>query len=108
SLFRSARHGACPVLYSFPTRRSSDLPSVKLYGEDIEDPKGDVFGVTKGLSTEFPGRVVNSPLAEASILGLTIGQALAGARPVALDRKSTRLNSSHVKNSYAVFCLKKK
>src|SRR5690606_41865629 len=27
---------------------------------------------------------------------------------VALDRKSTRLNSSHVKNSYAVFCLKKK
>src|SRR5436309_7524056 len=26
----------------------------------------------------------------------------------ALDRKSTRLNSSHVKNSYAVFCLKKK
>src|SRR5436309_12574530 len=28
------------------------------------------------------------------------------ARP--LDRKSTRLNSSHVKNSYAVFCLKKK
>src|SRR5690606_40114513 len=30
-------------------------------------------------------------------------------RPVpGLDRKSTRLNSSHVKNSYAVFCLKKK
>src|SRR5690606_41294675 len=28
--------------------------------------------------------------------------------PYALDRKSTRLNSSHVKNSYAVFCLKKK
>src|SRR5690606_40750768 len=27
---------------------------------------------------------------------------------VAPDRKSTRLNSSHVKNSYAVFCLKKK
>src|SRR5690606_39653181 len=28
--------------------------------------------------------------------------------PFVLDRKSTRLNSSHVKNSYAVFCLKKK
>src|SRR5690606_41618767 len=28
--------------------------------------------------------------------------------PVLLDRKSTRLNSSHVKSSYAVFCLKKK
>src|SRR5690606_42161194 len=31
-----------------------------------------------------------------------------GAAPAPLDRKSTRLNSSHVKNSYAVFCLKKK
>src|SRR5215475_14880999 len=30
------------------------------------------------------------------------------ARPVSRDRKSTRLNSSHVKISYAVFCLKKK
>ncbi|MGE9297429.1 MAG: alpha-ketoacid dehydrogenase subunit alpha/beta, partial [Puniceicoccales bacterium] len=58
-------------------------PAVRLYGEDIEDPKGDVFGVTKTLSTKFPGRVLNSPLAECSIMGLTIGQALAGARPVA-------------------------
>src|SRR5690606_2239703 len=33
---------------------------------------------------------------------------LLGASVVALDRKSTRLNSSHVKISYAVFCLKKK
>src|SRR5437868_9471455 len=30
------------------------------------------------------------------------------ARPVRVDRKSTRLNSSHVSISYAVFCLKKK
>src|SRR5690606_41221481 len=33
--------------------------------------------------------------------------ATAGRRPGAPDRKSTRLNSSHVKSSYAVFCLKK-
>src|SRR5690625_7011783 len=32
----------------------------------------------------------------------------AGKRPESLDRKSTRLNSSHVAISYAVFCLKKK
>src|SRR5947199_8314211 len=31
-----------------------------------------------------------------------------GRRPVAADRKSTRLNSSHLGISYAVFCLKKK
>lgn len=57
--------------------------TVILFGEDIEDPKGDVFGVTKGLSTEFTDRVRNSPLAEASIIGISIGNALAGARPVA-------------------------
>jgi len=56
---------------------------VHLFGEDIEDPKGDVFGVTKGLTKEFPGRVKNSPLAESSIVGVSVGQALAGDRPVA-------------------------
>ena len=56
---------------------------VYLFGEDLEDPKGDVFGVTKGLTAKYPGRVVNSPLAESSIVGLSVGQALAGKRPVA-------------------------
>src|SRR3989442_12004692 len=32
----------------------------------------------------------------------------AGSEPDGVDRKSTRLNSSHVRISYAVFCLKKK
>ncbi|TVQ39574.1 MAG: biotin/lipoyl-binding protein [Spirochaetaceae bacterium] len=58
-------------------------PDVVLFGEDIEDPKGDVFGVTRGLTTAYGDRVRNSPLAEASIVGITIGQALAGKRPVA-------------------------
>lgn len=58
-------------------------PNVTLFGEDIEDPKGDVFGVTKGLSQAFPGRVKNSPLAESTIVGYSVGQALAGGRPVA-------------------------
>lgn len=56
---------------------------VYLLGQDIEDPKGDVFGVTRGLSTEFPGRVRNAPLSEATIIGSCIGQALGGRRPVA-------------------------
>ncbi len=58
-------------------------PRVTLFGEDIEDPKGDVFGVTRGLSTDYPGRVINSPLAESLIVGMSIGRALAGGRPVA-------------------------
>ena len=58
-------------------------PQVFLTGQDIEDPKGDVFGVTRGLSTDFPGRVVNAALSESTILGTCIGRALAGQRPVA-------------------------
>ena len=45
-------------------------PDVVLLGEDIEDPKGDVFGVTRGLSTQFPTRVRNSPLSESTIVGI--------------------------------------
>lgn len=56
---------------------------VTLYGEDIEDPKGDVFGLTRGLGDAFPGRVANSALSESTILGVSIGRALAGGRPVA-------------------------
>ncbi len=56
---------------------------VFLYGQDIEDPKGDVFGVTRGLSTSFPDRVRNAPLSESTIVGTAIGRALAGQRPVA-------------------------
>jgi len=52
------------------------------FGEDIEDPKGGVFGLTKGLSSHFPGRVSNSPLAEATIVGLAVGLAATGYRPV--------------------------
>jgi 2-oxoisovalerate dehydrogenase E1 component len=58
-------------------------PLITLFGQDIEDPKGDVFGITQGLATAFPGRVANSPLSESTIVGLSIGQALAGLRPVA-------------------------
>ncbi len=57
-------------------------PRVCLYGEDIEDPKGDVFGTTRGLSKQYPGRVKNSPLAEATIVGSAVGRALLGDLPV--------------------------
>lgn len=57
-------------------------PKVVLLGEDIEDPKGGVFGLTKGLSKQFPDRVFNAPLAEATILGAAVGLASVGWRPV--------------------------
>jgi len=57
-------------------------PTVILFGEDIEDPKGGVFGLTKGLSESFPKQVFNSPLAEATIMGVAVGMAAYGFHPV--------------------------
>lgn len=58
------------------------FPQVIFFGEDIEDPKGGVFGLTKGLSESFPNRVFNSPLAEATIMGAAVGLASHGFLPV--------------------------
>jgi 2-oxoisovalerate dehydrogenase E1 component len=57
-------------------------PNVVFFGEDIEDPKGGVFGLTKGLSEAFPKQVFNSPLAEATIIGAAVGMASYGMKPV--------------------------
>lgn len=54
-----------------------------LIGEDIEDPLGGVFRLTKTLSTKFPGRVQNTPLAEATILGVALGRATTGKTTIA-------------------------
>ncbi len=57
-------------------------PRIWAFGEDIEDPKGDVFSTTKGLSTKFPRQVQNSPLAEATIIGTAVGRSILGDLPV--------------------------
>jgi len=57
-------------------------PRIFVFGEDIEDPKGDVFSTTRGLSSHFPDRVKNSPLAEGTIIGSAVGRAILGDVPV--------------------------
>ena len=58
--------------------------AVVLLGEDIADPGGGVFGVTKGLSTKYGAdRVRDTPISEQAIVGAAIGAALGGLRPVA-------------------------
>lgn len=57
-------------------------PKVVFFGEDIEDPKGGVFGLTKGLSEAFPNQVFNAPLAEATIMGAAVGMGAHGFKPV--------------------------
>ncbi len=57
-------------------------PRVHLIGEDILDPYGGAFKVTRGLSTQFPDRVHTSPISEAGMVGVATGMALRGLLPV--------------------------
>jgi 2-oxoisovalerate dehydrogenase E1 component len=52
-----------------------------LAGIDIGAP-GNVFGVTRGLFDRFPGRVLDTPISETAIMGVAVGAAMAGMRPV--------------------------
>jgi acetoin:2,6-dichlorophenolindophenol oxidoreductase subunit beta len=55
---------------------------VFLLGEDILDPYGGAFRVTRGISQAYPERVLSTPISEAGIVGLATGMALRGLRPV--------------------------
>jgi acetoin:2,6-dichlorophenolindophenol oxidoreductase subunit beta len=61
----------------------ADNDRVVVLGEDIADPYGGAFKVTRGLSTAFPDRVKTTPISEAAIAGVAAGLALAGYRPIA-------------------------
>lgn len=60
---------------------SSDT-KVVLYGEDILDPYGGAFKVTKGLSTKFPDRVISTPISEAAMIGIAGGMSIGGLKPI--------------------------
>src|SRR5439155_19819886 len=105
SLFFFSCSAPHPALHSFPTRRSSDLHRPDRAGvADVRyhRPTRDVHGRPERHRRVLPA-LAGEP-----------GQSRADARGreeifvSARDRKSTRLNSSHVAISYAVFCLKKK
>src|SRR5207249_11052352 len=106
SFFRFSCHDDPPGLRSFPTRRSSDLGIEGPHGSGAwgsgaaEGPHGRVRAGDEDRSL-----VLDAPLDHVVRLDPERHPLLAG---LPVDRKSTRLNSSHVSISYAVFCLKKK
>src|SRR5699024_11383488 len=77
--------------HSFPTRRSSDLRAEDLKAAFRDD---SIKGVICAIGGDDTYRLLPYLLEDQEF--------------TELDRKSTRLNSSHVSISYAVFCLKKK
>src|SRR5262249_34519719 len=57
-----------------------DDASVFLAGIDVGG--GNVFGITRGLKDRWPDRVLDTPISETAVMGLAVGSAMAGLRPV--------------------------
>ena len=57
-------------------------PGMYVLGEDLLDPYGGAFKITKGLSDRWPDRVITTPISEASLFGVAAGMSMRGLRPV--------------------------
>src|SRR2546421_11430816 len=58
-----------------------DDPRVFIYGQDV-GAFGGAFKATKNLAKEFPGRVIDAPISEDAMMGLAVGAAIEGMRPI--------------------------
>ena len=62
-------------------RALRDDPRVFIYGQDV-GAFGGAFKATKNLAKEYPGRVLDAPISEDAIVGLAVGAAIEGMRPI--------------------------
>src|SRR5207253_11127261 len=97
-----------PTLHSFPTRRSSDLGDIMMPFEPIVLPPLEhlrPFGPLMTTTSGIKGEIVSTKTVLLSygsrFAGPNIQPGVGGTRLGMIDRKSTRLNSSHVAISYA-------
>jgi pyruvate/2-oxoglutarate/acetoin dehydrogenase E1 component len=62
-------------------RALSEDPRVFIYGQDVGS-FGGAFKATKNLANEYPGRVMDAPISEDAIIGMGVGAAIEGRRPI--------------------------
>src|SRR5690606_38274381 len=102
---RRTEHGSCELGARLPgglavAERAAQVTLAREESKDAEDLFLDLLEITRVLRARedrVGGKLFDG-----------VGDVALGRPPGEGDRKSTRLNSSHVKISYAVFCLKKK
>src|SRR5438477_5794309 len=97
-------HANHPVLHSFPTRRSSDLERRR----HCHARRWAILRDGARRDVDMEVGAAQCLLVNAELIGVGLGIRERGPGRLLQDRKSTRLNSSHMSISYAVFCLKKK
>lgn len=62
-------------------RALAEDPKVFIYGQDV-GAFGGAFKATKNLASQYPGRVLDAPISEDAIIGLSVGAAIEGMRPI--------------------------
>lgn len=62
-------------------RALAEDPRVFIYGQDVGS-FGGAFKATKNLFHQFPGRVLDAPISEDAIIGMSVGAAIEGMRPI--------------------------
>jgi pyruvate/2-oxoglutarate/acetoin dehydrogenase E1 component len=79
------RQGIAEALRDGIAEEMTRDPSVFCIGEDIGVPGGwgGAFTVTLGLAEKFPGRIIDTPIAELGFTGMAVGAAMMGRRPIA-------------------------
>src|SRR5437588_6949559 len=96
-----------PTSPLFPTRRSSDLSELHRFFR--QQPGGEQHARVARVGARGDGGDQHIAVLDLDAVVRPVGPAqVFGLLAEAVDRKSTRLNSSHTVISYAVFCLKKK
>jgi len=69
------------AIRSAQAKALADDPRVFIYGQDVGN-FGGAFKATKNLAKQFPGRVFDAPLSEDAIIGMAVGAAIEGMRPI--------------------------
>lgn len=68
-------------------RKSLDIllkkdKKIIILGEDIGEPYGGAFKVTKGLENKYPKQIIPTPMSESALTGISVGLALNGFKPI--------------------------
>src|SRR5690606_40109810 len=102
-LFSSLAATATPEIYTLSLHDALPICTPKLQAKAEYDVETQIYRLSFKQSLKTHAKYLNL-----KAVPIPVALALFDAETGKQDRKSTRLNSSHVKISYAVFCLKKK
>lgn len=78
--FKGKRFGE--LINHFFMKLTSDDEKVIFLGEDIVDPYGGAFKITKNIKNKFPKQIISTPISEASIVGISSGLSIEGFKPI--------------------------